>query len=93
MTALFATVLWLHGVVDQIDGPTALVEWQSTELQEVPVTWLPRGVREGDRVDVRVRIRRDPRRWWVTGRGVSRPLSGAHPRCGTIPQRRDRCPQ
>ena len=59
MTPLVAAwVLW--GVVDQIDGPTAAIEWDETEIQWIPSEWLPPETREGDHIEVR--IRRTPAR-------------------------------
>ena len=54
MTALMAAWL-LCGVVDQLDGPTAALEWEGTRIESLPTEWLPSGTREGDHVCLRIR--------------------------------------
>jgi len=57
---MIATALlgaWLVGVVDQIDGGWALVEWDGRAFGFVPADRLPPGVGEGDRVVLRPRRR------------------------------------
>lgn len=49
MSPVFAAMGTLV-VVDRIEGPFAVLEWSAEELTEVPVTVLPEGVEEGDRL-------------------------------------------
>ena len=37
------------GIVDRIEGPMAVIEWNLTQFSDVPV-WLLPGVQEGDRI-------------------------------------------
>jgi hypothetical protein len=48
-------------VVDRIEGPFAVLEWRDTHLTEVPVSALPAGVHEGDRLLVAARTLPPPR--------------------------------
>ena len=43
----------LVGIVDQIDGGQALVEWEGRAFSVVPTAQLPAGVGEGDRFVLR----------------------------------------
>ena len=52
-----ALMIWLVIVVDQVDGSTALVEWAPNVFGTVRTDVLPANVREGDRIEVRVRAR------------------------------------
>lgn len=42
-------------VVDRIEGPFAVLEWKEEVLTEVPISALPLGVEEGDRLVLLVR--------------------------------------
>lgn len=46
-------------IVDRIEGPLAVLEWSEEQLTEVPVTALPDGVQEGDRLVLLVRRDQD----------------------------------
>jgi hypothetical protein len=41
--------------VDRIEGAYAVLEWRDSNLTEVPITALPPGLHEGDRLLVRAR--------------------------------------
>ena len=36
--------------VDRIEGPYAVLEWRDASITEVPLSELPRGTSEGDRL-------------------------------------------
>ena len=58
MSPLLA-VLVLLGVVDRIEGPIAVVEWEGRALADHRLDQLPSGLREGDRLRA---VLRPPRR-------------------------------
>ena len=64
-------------VVDRIVDEVAVVEWSPSCVLDVPLLWLPPGLREGDRLSLR--FRRLP----PSKRGGDRP---PHARAGTGPE-------
>ena len=47
--------------IDRIEGDFAVVEWSESLLSDVPLSVLPKGVAEGDRIVVEVSRRRPTR--------------------------------
>ena len=79
MTTPALVALIVCGVIDQIDGGVAAVEWSGPDpdpmFEWFPAAWLPEGSREGDQLCVRVRIQRPRPKWFR--RGPSQQSAGA----------------
>ncbi|MDP2312783.1 MAG: DUF3006 domain-containing protein [Pseudomonadota bacterium] len=41
--------------IDRIEGPYAVLEWGDVGVTEIPITALPSGAQEGDRIVLRAR--------------------------------------
>ena len=58
LSLLFPALFRLRalGVVDRVEGPMAVVEWQIDAATDVPLALLPPDIREGDRLRVHLSL-------------------------------------